>query len=300
MRKTLLFLLLLCMIASYCNRAYADILYLKNGKKISGKIIKATAEDITIDCMGIGFLKKYKRSTIKSIKKTQDTAPIEKAQQPTSVNLPAESKESVLVKQDETIENEYYILYIPKGIEKQKKYPLVLGFHPGGNAQAVIQQWQPLAEKYKLIICATKESRNGGNMLEKIPRIKNRIEREVLPQYPVHKRKIIATGISGGGMCAHFMTFMFNDFLAAVVVNTGMMNDYQIDRQHKCARNKRAVMLASPTDFRYDEMRRDNSFLKKQLDWKTKWLEFDGGHIPAPQKAYEQGLEWLLQELSRR
>jgi len=59
---------------------------------------------------------------------------------------------------------------------------------------------------------------------------------------------------------------------------------------------KIAVFLASPTDFRYGEMKRDRSFLE-QHHWKIDWIEFAGGHRLAPAAAYEQAAGWLEENL---
>jgi hypothetical protein len=294
--KKIIFFLLFAFV--FLNNAFADTLVLKNGKIIEGQIIENTEDYVRIDVMGIGFITKYKKSAIESIKiGSEADSEIKKAENP---ETPAESPKAAISQeliQSQTIKNNHFILYIPQGIESGKKYPLIVGFHPGGNAQAVINQWIPLAEKYKLFVYATLESRNGQNMMSSFPIIKERIEDEVLRKYPIHRKKIIATGISGGGMGSHFMSFMFNDFLSAVIVNTGMMHDYQKQRRSQCARNKLAVMLASPTDFRYDEMVEDEKFLRYKLNWQTKWIEFQGGHVLAPYEVYEQAVEWLLSKI---
>ncbi len=56
------------------------------------------------------------------------------------------------------------------------------------------------------------------------------------------------------------------------------------------------VFLASPTDFRYNEMKRDRGFLESH-GWKTKWIEFTGGHTLAPYEIYEQAAQWLEKNL---
>jgi hypothetical protein len=59
-----------------------------------------------------------------------------------------------------------------------------------------------------------------------------------------------------------------------------------------------AVFLASPTDFRYQEMRHDRQMLER-FEWKTEWIEFEGGHKPAPPAAYEQAARWIDERLPR-
>jgi hypothetical protein len=39
-------------------------------------------------------------------------------------------------------------------------------------------------------------------------------------------------------------------------------------------------------------MLHDWNFLKEH-NWKTKWIEFEGGHRIAPDSAYQQAAQWL-------
>ncbi len=111
-------------------------------------------------------------------------------------------------------------------------------------------------------------------------------------KYPISNTKVIASGFSGGGMGSHWFAFLYPNLIKAVVINTGMMHENFVAQKNKYPRNKYAVFLASPTDFRYNEMKRDRKFLK-DLNWKTKWIEFEGGHTPAPASAYEEAANWL-------
>ena len=114
--------------------------------------------------------------------------------------------------------------------------------------------------------------------------------------YPADKSKIIATGLSGGGMASHGLCMYYPRLIYAVAINTGMIHEDFIEgKEYPYPHNKIAVFLASSTDFRYDEMQRDQRFLK-QLGWMTKWIEFEGGHVFAPEWAYHEAAEWLTKQ----
>jgi predicted esterase len=113
-------------------------------------------------------------------------------------------------------------------------------------------------------------------------------------KYPVDNQRVILSGMSGGGMGAHGLAEFYPDEMRAIVVNTGMM----AEGSHTSAypNNRLAVFLASPTDFRYDEMHRDQTFLQSH-NWRTHWLEFSGGHTLAPPALYAQAAQWLEQKM---
>ncbi len=113
---------------------------------------------------------------------------------------------------------------------------------------------------------------------------------DVEKKYNVDTNRIIFAGFSGGGMGAHAFSKFYPGRVYGVVVNTGMMEDTFMTEDYP--REKHAVFLASPTDFRYNQMKRDQAFLESH-GWNVKWIEFAGGHAAAPDSSYEQAAEWL-------
>ncbi|MFA5140778.1 MAG: hypothetical protein WC728_16250 [Elusimicrobiota bacterium] len=77
-------------------------------------------------------------------------------------------------------------------------------------------------------------------------------------------------------MGSYSFAFLHPELISGVVVNTGMMHEYEKTRRDLFPRGKFAVLLASPTDFRYEEMRGDREFLRS-LGWRTERIEFEGG-----------------------
>jgi predicted esterase len=198
------------------------------------------------------------------------------------------------------IDAEAYLLYVPADIDEQGLHPLVIVFSPGGDSRRMIDVWKDTAERYKWMVLASKEFRNGIDADPVLRRLADSVD-AVRSQFPVDPSKIIASGFSGGGMGAHIFAFSYPSLISAVIVNTGMINEAYIQRRQDYPRGKYAVFLASPKDFRYEEMRRDERFLK-ELGWRTFWVEFDYGHAIAPASAYESAAQWLSEQLknSRR
>ena len=187
-----------------------------------------------------------------------------------------------------------YILYIPSGLSETEKYPLLIGLSPSADASAMIDFWKNTAEKYKWIIYASKIGRNGMDLDSSINDIATIIKKDILPAYPIDIKKIMASGISGGGMASHAFSFLYPDMICAIIINTGMINEEYL-KEPAYPRGKIAVLLASPEDFRYDEMQRDRDFLQN-LGWKIKWIEFSGGHTMAPETVYDEAVRWVIDE----
>jgi len=185
-----------------------------------------------------------------------------------------------------------YILYIPKALKPKQKYPLIVALHPGGDAGCMINLWQRNAERHKWIVFASITFSNGQDIERSLAYLVSILKNKIITAYPVDTDRIAASGFSGGGMGSHGLAFEYPDLVSAVIVNTCMINKYFYTVAERYPQGKKAVFLASPTDFRYNEMKSDRALLE-QHGWKTKWIEFEGGHRIAPQQCYDAAADWL-------
>ncbi len=191
------------------------------------------------------------------------------------------------------IEEEPCVIYVPSQIDFNKKYPLVIALSPNADAQKLIHTLEKAAEENQWIVYASKRFRNGVAMDKQLREICSILD-WVLTNLPVDESKIIAAGFSGGGMGAHAFSYHFPDTVSGVIVNTGMMHKTYRDENSRefYPEKKMAVFLASPTDFRYEDMKHDRRFLQ-ELGWETAWIEFAGGHRYAPPDMWDHALQWL-------
>jgi len=199
-------------------------------------------------------------------------------------------------KRPQVIETGEYVLYLPSELDLQSRHPLLVALSPTADAWGMIRAWQPVVEKHKWLLYASKTSRNGVPYAGIVPPLIAAI-RSVNAAYPVDKSRIIATGLSGGGMASHYLAYAHPELFAAVIINTGMMAEDQPAWPNP-PRGKIAVFVASPTDFRYEQMKKNRLFLES-LGWKTHWIEFPGGHMLAPSAILEEAAQWLSQELQK-
>lgn len=185
-----------------------------------------------------------------------------------------------------------FVVYVPKGVST-KKVPLVATFSPAGDAKGSVAVWRKVADRHGWLLYGTSSSRNGMDFDQTFTAVDRELK-FVIANYPVDTGKIICSGLSGGAMVSHGMAARFPRLVRAVVANTGMMHEHF--QKPGYPRDKLAVMLASPTDFRYREMQRDRKFLE-QNGWQVRWLEFKGGHTFAPASSYMKAASWLKSRL---
>jgi predicted esterase len=186
-----------------------------------------------------------------------------------------------------------YLVYRPDGLTAGQPATLVFALSPSADALAMIAAWSQVAEKHHWLVAASKEFQNGQDFYSSLKQLKAELD-DVEKRYPTDPQRVIFTGMSGGGMGAHAFARTYPALVSAVVVNTGMIAPVLTAGAYPTG--KLAVLLASPTDFRYHEMQRDRDFLI-QHGWQIKWIEFTGGHVVAPAEAYEQAAAWLENRL---
>jgi predicted esterase len=202
---------------------------------------------------------------------------------PESEIAPLEKGRPITFRSGTLIEAGPVLVYIPPGLESGKKHPLVFALSPSGDALSMIATWTAVADKRRWIVAASTEFKNGLKFTELLEKMETALT-SVEKSHPVDSKRVIVTGFSGGGMGAHAFAKFYPERVRAVVINTGMIQPSFLTEDYP--RGKTAVFIASPTDFRYADMKADRTFLE-QRGWKTTWVEFEGGHAISPQEVYD-------------
>ncbi|MBL4848969.1 MAG: hypothetical protein JKY65_25885 [Planctomycetes bacterium] len=178
-------------------------------------------------------------------------------------------------------EDAKWTVYTPPGMTKKKR-PVLVCFDPAANSKRMLETWGPVADELKWFLLVSKTSKNGGDM-GAVARSLSKDFKALKKKHAFDAKRVAATGYSGGGMTSHYLAMVLPKEIRAVIPNTGMIHP-QFRNPGSYPKRKIVAFLASPTDRRYGEMKKDKALLES-LKWKVKWVEFKGGHVIATHEA---------------
>ncbi|MDD5746550.1 MAG: hypothetical protein PHO30_04720 [Candidatus Omnitrophica bacterium] len=283
------------LVFALAQESNADTLYLKNGRKITGKIVEDTRDHVKIDCLNKGMFTTYKKTNVKKIERDEPSASVvpAAAEGVSGAEEPKNDQTNASAAADlRAPEGPEFLLYVPKGLEPGRLYPLAVMFHPDGDAQAMIDLWKQIADEKKWILYGSTRFRSQGERWCKFEWLSLQ---KIFKQYPVDRKRVVAVGLAEGGTAAHSFSYFCPKIISAVVTNAGMMDAYLRSNERRAKRyphDKIAVFLVSRADFGYRHMDTDKKFLEG-VGWRTARFEYEGGHIVAPGEVFAQGADWL-------
>ncbi len=186
-------------------------------------------------------------------------------------------------------------IYLPEPDDARRPHALVFASSPTGDAREVLRPWKPAADRFGWIVVASNNYRNG-RYSERDAALQLETLAFVKKEYLVDHARVYVAGLSGAAMHAYDIVGDHPELFRGVIANTGVMPYHLKGNEPFDAksypRGKVAVMLASPSDFRYADMRADRALLEAQ-GWTIDWLEFEGGHTYAPPELYVEAAAWL-------
>jgi dienelactone hydrolase len=175
-----------------------------------------------------------------------------------------------------------YALYLPSAYSADRKWSLLLAFHPGARGRAMVEKYQAAAEQYGYIIAASNTSRNGPWSVS-VAAVKA-MSGDVLERFSIDPRRIYATGMSGGARVA-MMIALSNDAIAGVIASSAGYPDSQPRANVKFA----VFGTAGTDDFNYVEMQ----MLDRKLKSPHRLAIFNGGHTLPPDSVALEAIEWM-------
>lgn len=206
-------------------------------------------------------------------------------------------------KEGQWINNPTNLVYIPATNQASEKFPVIVIFSPEADAVGTLNYWQKLADEKRYILIGSKTYKNGytDEQIKPIIAQNHSMIFQTLRNLPVQPGKIILAGLSGGGSFSHSLNINRPGSYNTLIVNVGRIWESDFEKARKnyfrlketfSERKNTIVFLASPGDFRYEEMKRDAK-LMQGLGWRTQWIEFPGGHKMAPIEKYAEALSWI-------
>jgi hypothetical protein len=175
-----------------------------------------------------------------------------------------------------------YALYVPSTYSPDKRWSLLLGFHPAGRGRAIVETYQAAAERYGYIVAASNNSRNGPWSLSAAA--VKAMGADIDARFSIDPQRLYLTGHSGGARVATTVA-LANKSIAGVIASSAGYPDTQ-------PRSKVTFALfgtAGTDDFNYIEMR----MLDRKLTTPHRLAIFPGGHTLPPGDVALEAIEWM-------
>jgi predicted esterase len=187
--------------------------------------------------------------------------------------------EDVKCAQDPT---QSYALYLPSTYSIDRKWSVLIGFHPGGRGRAIVEKYRAAAERYGYVVAASNNSRNGPWEVS-MAAVKAMVP-DLARRFSLDDRRVYLTGHSGGARVA-MQVALANNAIAGVIASSGGYPDSKPRAKVSFA----IFGTAGTEDFNYIEMR----LLDRKLTSAHRLAVFKGGHTLPPDDIALEAIEWM-------
>jgi len=175
-----------------------------------------------------------------------------------------------------------YALFLPSTYSPERKWSLLLAFHPAACGRLMVEKFQAAAERYGYIVAASNNARNGPHAISAAAA--QAMSTDVSRRFSIDLQRVYLAGMSGGARVAMGIA-LANASIAGVVASSAGYPDSQ-------PRDKVSFAVfgtAGTEDFNYVEMR----LLDRKLSSPHFLAVFDGGHTLPPGDIAVDALEWM-------
>jgi poly(3-hydroxybutyrate) depolymerase len=176
-----------------------------------------------------------------------------------------------------------YALYLPSNYSPDRKWSLLIAFHPGARGRAMVEKYAAAAEQYGYIVAGSNNSRNGpwdasAAAIKAMPPDLGR-------RFSIDPQRIYLTGLSGGSRVALTLALGKSNNIAGVIASSAGYPD----STPRTTLPFPIFSTAGSEDFNYLEMR----LLDRKLTTPHHLAIFEGGHsLPTDAVALE-AIEWM-------
>jgi poly(3-hydroxybutyrate) depolymerase len=175
-----------------------------------------------------------------------------------------------------------YALYLPSTYSPDRKWNLVLAFHPAARGRLMVEKFQAAAETYGYIIAASNNSRNGPYAVSQAAA--QAMSTDVGQRFNIDPRRVYLAGMSGGARVATGIALGKNNIAGVIASSAGYP-----DSQPRASVPFAIFSTAGTEDFNYMEMR----LLDRKLTSPHFLAVFQGGHTLPPDAVAFDALEWM-------
>jgi predicted esterase len=180
-----------------------------------------------------------------------------------------------------------YALYLPSGYTRDRAWPILYAFDPGGQGARPVKLAAAAAERFGWIVAGSNNSRNGP--MPEIQAAVSALVTDTGARFAVDSRRVYATGFSGGARVATGLAIGCRGCVAGVFAQgaglpAGVASADGLDVPWFAAAGER--------DMNYAELfQLEQELLKRGA--RQRFRVFAGGHEWAPPAVWEEALAWF-------
>lgn len=175
-----------------------------------------------------------------------------------------------------------YALYLPTAYSPERKWSLLLVFHPAARGPLMVEKFKVAAEHYGYIVAASNNSRNGPYAVSGAAA--QAMSTDVSRRFSVDPQRLYLAGMSGGARVALGIALGGNIVAGVIASSAGYP-----DSRPRASVGFAVFGTAGTEDFNYLEMR----LLDRKLSSPHLLAVFPGGHTLPPDDVAYDALEWM-------
>jgi dienelactone hydrolase len=180
-----------------------------------------------------------------------------------------------------------YALYLPAGYTRERAWPILYAFDPGGLGSRPVKLAAGAAERLGWIVAGSNNSRNGP--MPEIHAAVHALVTDTGSRFAIDSRRVYATGFSGGARVATGLAMGCRGCVAGVFAQgaglpAGVTSADALDAAWFAAAGER--------DMNYAELFQLEQLLLKR-GVRQRFRVFAAGHEWAPPAVWDEALEWF-------
>lgn len=175
-----------------------------------------------------------------------------------------------------------YALYLPSAYSPDRKWNLLIAFHPGARGRAMVEKYAASAEQYGYIVAGSNTSRNGPWSVSGAA--VQAMSADLGRRFSIDARRVYMTGLSGGARVAMQVALGKSDIAGVIASSAGYP-----DSRPRATVPFAVFGTAGTEDFNYLEMRQ----LDRKLTSPHHLTVFTGGHGLPPDEVALEAIEWM-------
>jgi dienelactone hydrolase len=175
-----------------------------------------------------------------------------------------------------------YALYLPSTYSPDRKWSVLLAFHPAAQGRLMVEKYQAAAERYEYIVAGSNNSRNGPYPVSAAAA--RAMSVDVERRFSIDPRRVYLTGFSGGARVSMGIALGNADIAGVIASSAGFP-----DSMPRSSVGFPVFGTAGTEDFNYLEMR----LLDRKLSSPHLLAVFRGGHALPPDGVAFDAIEWM-------